>query len=94
MTPSALTRSKWPTSPNDHGIVPWSPADEPYISDNELERFLAERRDGKDVGETEPAARVALHLIPNGQGGLPDLSDRPRVDGARGYEDTLRRRRT
>jgi hypothetical protein len=34
------------------------------ISDKEPERYLAERRDGTDLGETEVAARLATHLIP------------------------------
>lgn len=34
------------------------------ISDKEPERYLAERRDGTDLGETEVRARLASHLIP------------------------------
>ncbi len=34
------------------------------ISDKEPERYLAERREGTDLGEAEVAARLASHLIP------------------------------
>lgn len=34
------------------------------ISDKEPERYLAERREGTDLGETEVRARLASHLIP------------------------------
>ena len=34
------------------------------ISDQEPEHYLAERRDGTDLGEAEVAARLASHLIP------------------------------
>ena len=35
-----------------------------HISDKEPERYLAERRDGTDLGEQEVKARLASHLIP------------------------------
>jgi hypothetical protein len=34
------------------------------ISDKEPERYLAERRDGSDLGDAEVKARLASHLIP------------------------------
>ena len=34
------------------------------ISAKEPERYLAERRDGTDLGENEVRARLATHLIP------------------------------
>jgi hypothetical protein len=34
------------------------------ISAKEPERYLAERRDGTDLGEEEIRARLATHLIP------------------------------
>ena len=34
------------------------------ISDKDPERYLAERRDGTDLGEAEVKARLATHLIP------------------------------
>jgi len=34
------------------------------ISDKEPERYLAERRDGNELGEPELKARLASHLIP------------------------------
>jgi len=34
------------------------------ISDKEPERYLAERRDGSELGEAEVKARLASHLIP------------------------------
>lgn len=44
------------------GLVTWHT--NRNISDKDPERYLAERRDGTDVGEAEIRARLASHLIP------------------------------